>query len=108
MSDKDSSEEREEEPTAKRLEKAREDGQVARSQELSVAAMMIGVAFFLYLFGGYFIGGLTEVFASGFTFDRKAVFDSSLLVSAFGIPTGGFTATKATFSSGAAIVLQNR
>ena len=29
--------------------------------------------------------GLTEVFASGFTFDRKAVFDSSLLVSAFGI-----------------------
>jgi flagellar biosynthetic protein FlhB len=85
MSDKDSSEEREEEPTAKRLEKAREDGQVARSQELSVAAMMIGVAFFLYLFGGYFIGGLTEVFASGFTFDRKAVFDSSLLVSAFGI-----------------------
>ena len=85
MSDKDSSEEREEEPTAKRLEKGREDGQVARSQELGVAAMMIGVAFFLYLFGSYFIADLTEVFASGFTFDRKAVFDTSLLVPAFGI-----------------------
>jgi len=85
MSDKDSSEEREEEPTAKRLEKGREDGQVARSQELGVAAMMIGVAFFLYLFGSYIIADLTKVFASGFTFDRKAVFDTSLLVPAFGI-----------------------
>ncbi len=85
MAEKDSSEEREEEPTAKRLQKARDDGQVARSQELSVAAMMIGVAFFLYLFGGYFIAALSRVFASGFTFDRKAVFDDSLLVPAFGI-----------------------
>ena len=84
MSESDSGEEREEEPTAKKLEKARDDGKVARSQELSVAAMMIGVAFFLYLFGGYFIAGLTNIFATGFTFDRKAVFDDSLLVPAFG------------------------
>lgn len=85
MSESESGEEREEEPTAKKLEKARDDGKVARSQELSVAAMMIGVAFFLYLFGGYFIAGLTDVFASGFTFGRKAVFDDSLLAPAFGI-----------------------
>ncbi|UVW35146.1 flagellar biosynthesis protein FlhB [SAR92 clade bacterium H455] len=85
MSDKDSSEERQEEPTAKRLEKARDDGQVARSQELGVAAMMIGVAFFLYLFGSYIIADLTKVFASGFTFDRKAVFDTSLLAPTFAI-----------------------
>jgi flagellar biosynthesis protein FlhB len=84
MAEKDTSEERSEEPTAKRLEKAREDGQVARSQELSVAAMMIGVAFFLYLFGGYFISRLTTVFASGFSFDRKAVFAENLLAPAFG------------------------
>ena len=51
MADQDSTEEKTEEPTAKRMEKAREDGQVARSQELSVAAMMIGVAIFMYLFG---------------------------------------------------------
>lgn len=84
MSDKDSGAEKDQDPTAKRLQKARDDGQVARSQELSVAAMMIGVAFFLYLFGGYFIAGLTAVFAAGFTFDRKAVYDPSLLASAFG------------------------
>ena len=53
MSEQDSGEEREEEPTAKRLEKAKEDGEVARSQELSIAAMMIGIACFMYIFGGY-------------------------------------------------------
>ena len=84
MAEQDSSEERSEEPTAKRLEKARDDGQVARSQELSIAAMMIGVAFFLYLFGSYFIAKLTATFAAGFTFDRKAVFSETLLAPAFG------------------------
>jgi len=84
MAEQDSGEERSEEPTAKRIEKAREDGQVARSQDLSVAAMMIGVAFFLYLFGGYFIAKLAAIFAAGFTFDRKAVFSETLLAPAFG------------------------
>ena len=55
MAEQDTTEERTEEPNAKRLEKAREDGQVARSQELSVAEMMIGVACFMYLFGGRLI-----------------------------------------------------
>ena len=84
MSEQDSSEERSEEPTAKRLEKAQEDGQVARSQELSVAAMMIGVACFMYLFGGYLIMQLSEIFVAGFTFDRKAIFSDNLLPVAFG------------------------
>ncbi len=84
MADQDTSEERSEEPTAKRLEKAQEDGQVARSQELSVAAMMIGVAFFMYLFGGYLITQLSEVFVSGFTFDRKDIYSDNLLPVAFG------------------------
>ena len=61
MAEQDTTEERTEEPTAKRLEKAREDGQVARSQELSVAAMMIGVACFMYLFGGILILQLGDV-----------------------------------------------
>ena len=74
MSDESSSEERTEEPTAKRLEKAREDGQVVRSQELSVAAMMIGAALFMYLFGSYLLIRIGEIFARGFVFDRKDVF----------------------------------
>ena len=46
----ESSEEKSEEPTAKRLEKARQDGQVARSPALGVALMMIGAAIFMYFF----------------------------------------------------------
>ena len=85
MADQDTSQERTEEPTAKRLEKAREDGQVARSQELSVAAMMIGIACFMYLFGGYILVELSEVFVSGFVFDRKAIFSDNLLPATFGV-----------------------
>jgi flagellar biosynthetic protein FlhB len=84
MADQDTSEERTEEPTAKKLEKAREDGQVVRSQELSVAAMMIGIASFMYIFGGAMVVQLSQVFAAGFTFDRKIVFSDNLLPAAFG------------------------
>ena len=84
MAEQDTSQERTEEPTAKRLEKAHEDGQVARSQELSVAAMMIGASSFMYLFGGNLMTGLSELFTSGFVFDRKDVFSDNLLPAAFG------------------------
>ncbi|MDG1312288.1 MAG: flagellar biosynthesis protein FlhB [Porticoccaceae bacterium] len=84
MAEQDSTAEKTEEPTAKRLEKAREDGQVVRSQELSVAAMMIGVAGFMYIFGGALITQLSEVFATGFVFDRKDVFSDNLLPTSFG------------------------
>jgi flagellar biosynthetic protein FlhB len=84
MAEQDSTAEKTEEPTAKRLEKAREDGQVVRSQELSVAMMMIGVAGFMYIFGGALILQLSEVFAAGFIFDRKDIFSDNLLPVTFG------------------------
>ena len=80
----ESSEEKSEEPTAKRLEKARDDGQVARSQELGVALMMVGASIFMYMFGGIFVGGLTEAFSNGFVFDRQTVFSESRLPAEFG------------------------
>ena len=84
MAEQDSAAEKTEEPTAKRLEKAREDGQVVRSQELSVAMMMIGVAGFMYIFGGALILQLSEVFAAGFIFDRRDIFSDNLLPATFG------------------------
>jgi flagellar biosynthetic protein FlhB len=84
MAEQETTEEKTEEPTAKRIQKAREDGQVARSQELSVAAMMIGVASFMYLFGGALIINIGDVFKSGFVFDRRDVYSEALLPSAFG------------------------
>jgi flagellar biosynthetic protein FlhB len=84
MAEQDSTAEKTEEPTAKRLEKAREDGQMVRSQELSVAMMMIGVAGFMYIFGGALILQLSEVFAAGFIFDRRDIFSDNLLPATFG------------------------
>ena len=84
MAEHDQSEEKTEEPTAKRIEKAREDGQIARSQELSVAAMMIGVASFMYLFGAGVVTNISNVFRTGFIFDRKDIFSVNLLPAVYG------------------------
>ncbi len=40
-----------EEPTARRREKAKEDGQFLRSQDTSIAVLLISVALVMYLFG---------------------------------------------------------
>lgn len=70
--------EKTEEPTARRLEKAREDGQVPRSQELGVAAVMICSMAALYLMGGWLIGNLAKLFASGFIIDRREIYSENL------------------------------
>ncbi|MDB4150709.1 flagellar biosynthesis protein FlhB [Pseudomonadales bacterium] len=73
-----------EEPTDRRLEKARDDGQVARSQDLTIAITMILVATTFFMFGGYFFRALAEVFSSGFVFDRRILFSPQILPAMFG------------------------
>ena len=57
-----------EEPTARKLEKTREEGQFARSQELSVAILTIAVAILLFIIGGTIASNLLEVFEKSFIF----------------------------------------
>ncbi len=72
MSDKNSDQEKTEEPTARRLEKAREDGQVAISKEVSSVVLMIAA---LLMFMG----------VSGMMYDRLAyLFQSFFYNSGFG------------------------
>jgi flagellar biosynthetic protein FlhB len=78
-----SSQEKTEEPTSRRLSKAREDGQVARSTELPAAAVTIAALGFLFLTGGVLVAKLAEAFASGFNFDRKLVHSPNLLPAIF-------------------------
>ena len=75
--------EKTEEPTARRLEKAREDGQLPRSQELGVAAVMISSMAALYLMGGWLIGNLAKLFASGFIIDRREIYSENLGLAQF-------------------------
>jgi flagellar biosynthetic protein FlhB len=79
-----SSEEKTEEPTSRRLEKARDEGQVARSIELPAAAVTIAALGFIFLTGGVLVSKLAEAFASGFNFDRKLVHSPNLLPAIFG------------------------
>ncbi|MCM2971634.1 flagellar biosynthesis protein FlhB [Larsenimonas suaedae] len=78
MSD-DSDQEKTEDPTPRRLEKAREDGQVARSRELSTFMMLLaGVASF-WIMSGYLGDYMTDVMSIGFDFGREEAFDTSRL-----------------------------
>jgi flagellar biosynthetic protein FlhB len=75
--------ERSEEPTARRLQKAREDGQIARSVELSAAAVTVAALGLLAYMGGSVITRLADQFAAGFVFDRKILESPNLLPGLF-------------------------
>ncbi len=79
-----SAQERTEEPTARKLSKAREDGQVARSVELPAAAIVIGTFALILLMGAGFTARLAEIFAAGFRFDVKVLQTPSLMPGLFG------------------------
>ena len=71
----DESQEKTEEPTARRLSKAREEGQIARSSEITIAASVISVAIYIYLFGSSLLGNVANIFAQGLVFDSLAVLE---------------------------------
>jgi flagellar biosynthetic protein FlhB len=80
----DESQEKTEEPTARRLSKAREEGQIARSQEVTIAASVICVALFMYLFGASLLGNVSNIFARGLVFDPLAVSEPQVAVARLG------------------------
>ena len=71
----DESQEKTEEPTARRLSKAREEGQIARSTEITIAASVISVAIYIYLFGSSLLGNVANIFAQGLVFDSLTVLE---------------------------------
>jgi flagellar biosynthetic protein FlhB len=73
-----------EEPTPKKLEKTKEEGQFARSQDLSVAALTIGVAIVLYFVGGEMGRSIISALQEAFVFDSRVITDSSLVPPLFG------------------------
>ena len=106
-----SSAEQTEEPTARKLRNARDEGQVARSAELPAAAVTIGAILAMFMMGGYWMTQMTEIFASGFKFDRKTIDNPDLMATTFAhhlgqsflliVPILLVTAILAVLSSGA-------
>ena len=79
----DESAEKTEETTGRRLEKARSEGQLARSIELPVAAMSLGAVGFFSLMGGWLFNGMSQLFVSQLEFDRKITDKAELLPGLF-------------------------
>ncbi|MDX1453295.1 MAG: flagellar type III secretion system protein FlhB, partial [Oleiphilaceae bacterium] len=72
----DNSQEKTEEPTPRRLEKAREEGQVPRSKELNTAAVLIMGTGGLLIFGAQIGDALRDVMHTSFSMPREAMFDT--------------------------------
>tara|TARA_E500000178_G_scaffold349863_1_gene407639 strand:- start:15563 stop:16723 length:1161 start_codon:yes stop_codon:yes gene_type:complete len=78
----DDSQEKTEEPTERKISKAREEGQIARSQEVAIAASVIIVAAYLFVFGTQIFSRLSDVMIDLYTFDAALLSDQNLILTA--------------------------
>ena len=79
MAEQDSGQERTEDPSGKRLDEAREKGQVPRSQELSTVVVLISSAVAMLFVGGNLISSLGEVMTQSFSLNRKLIMDPHMM-----------------------------
>jgi flagellar biosynthesis protein FlhB len=78
--DKDSSAEKSQEPTQKRLDKASEDGDTVRSKELNTTAILLAGSGALLLFGGVLVNGLSGIMNHNFVLEREMIFDTGAML----------------------------
>ena len=76
----DSDLEKTEPATPKRIEKAREDGQVARSQELTTFAVLMAAAAGLWFLGAGLLDHLSNIMIAGMQMEREMAYDTSLML----------------------------
>ncbi len=83
MADNDSDQEKTEEATPRRKEKAREEGQIARSRELNTFLLLLGGVIGLYSMGKMLYDQLGAVMEQAFLFERRQAMESTpMLVNA--------------------------
>ena len=75
--------ERTEEATPRRLEKAREEGQVVRSQELTAFVLLMAAAVGILMMGSALMEKLVKIMQSGMQLDRELAFQSELMINRF-------------------------
>lgn len=77
MAEEDSSQEKTEEPTSRKIEKAREEGQIPRSKELNTTAVLLFGSIGLLVLGPAGAEHIAAMARYNFTLDRMAVFDTA-------------------------------
>ncbi len=89
-----------EEPTPRKLEKTKEEGQYARSQDLSVALLTITVAIVIYLLGEGMGRSILSILQDAFMFDNRVVTDSASIPPFFGnLSLRGFLSVTPIFAA---------
>jgi len=84
MAENENSQEKTEEPTPKRLEKAKEDGQIPRSKELSTSIVLIVGVLSLWLLSDVLYGGAEAIFQYNFSIEREQLFDEKQMMKHLG------------------------
>jgi flagellar biosynthetic protein FlhB len=72
--------EKTESASPRKLEQAREHGDVPRSRELATCTLLLGAGAAFWFIGGDMVAGLNDMLASGLSFDRAMAFDMQLLL----------------------------
>lgn len=84
MAENDQGQEKTEQPTPKKLEKAREDGQVPRSKELGTTFLLLGGVAALMILGQSIGQSLQGVMTFNFSLPREAAFDTDAMLQHLG------------------------
>ena len=77
--------ERSEAPTSRRLQQARDKGQVARSKELGTSAVLLSAAIALAMLGPDLAQSLFRVMTDVLTIERSEIFDTGSMLRVFGV-----------------------
>jgi flagellar biosynthetic protein FlhB len=83
MAEDSERDERTEEPTARRLDQARREGQIPRSRDFNTAAIMIVSAISLLWLGQFMTGRFVEIMRHGFSLRRDDVFRDAAITERF-------------------------
>lgn len=84
MAENQDGQEKTEEPTSKRKEESRRDGEVARSKELSTAVILLAAGMALLVFGSWMANQALDVFAYNFDLTRDDVVTHDAMFKHFG------------------------
>lgn len=84
----DSDLERTEPASPRRLEQAREEGDVPRSRELATCTVLLAAGIGIWVFGGAMVRPLQRLLVAGLSFEREQAFDPALLLAGLGARLG--------------------
>jgi flagellar biosynthetic protein FlhB len=88
MAAEDSDAERTEQASSKRLQQARDDGDVPRSRELATFTVLMAAGGGLWMLGDGIVQNLNHAMVSGLSLDREQVYNADVLLNRIGVDVG--------------------